>query len=123
MRTLLVLALVLALVPSIALADARYKRPSREAPPVTFSDRTKPIAPKVEQAAPISSDAALAGLEKAEPTRREQEDILVKIVANTPDDDPDKADLLFRLAEHYARQMRFWRLESAKREIAAKHLP
>ncbi len=120
MRTLLFLALL----PSLALADARYKRPQPAAPTVTLSDRTRPIAPKTEEAKPISSDAALAGLEKAEPTRREQEEILVKLVANTPDDDVDeKADLLFRLAEHYAKQMRYWRLEATKAEIASKHLP
>jgi hypothetical protein len=120
MRTLVLLALL----PSLALADGRYKRPESATPPVNLSDRTKPIAPKVEEAKPISSDAALAGLAKAEPTRREQEEILVKLVANTPDDDADeKADLLFRLAEHYAKQMRFWRLEATRLEIAAKHLP
>lgn len=114
---------LLALLPSLALAEGRYKRPQPATPPVNLSDRTKPITPVAIEDKPISSDAALAGLEKAEPTRREQEEILVKLVANTPDDDPDKADLLFRLAEHYAKQMRFWRLEATKLEIASKHLP
>lgn len=120
---ILIAAVALASFPSFALAEGRYKRPQPAAPPVTLSDRTRPIEPKAIETRPISSDAALAGLEKAEPVRREQEDILVKLAANTPDDDPEKADLLFRLAEHYAKQMRFWRLEATKLEIASQHLP
>ena len=119
MRTLLLLALL----PSLALAEGRYKRPQPAAPPVNLSDRTKPIQPKVIETKPITSDAALEGLAKAEPVRREQEDILVKIAANTPDGDEEKADILFRLAEHYAKQMRYWRLEATKAQIASDHLP
>ena len=119
MRTLLLLALL----PSLALAEGRYKRPAPVAPPVNLSDRTKPIQPKAIETKPIPSDLALEGLAKAEPVRREQEDILVKIAANTPDDDEEKADILFRLAEHYAKQMRYWRLEATKAQIVADHLP
>jgi hypothetical protein len=115
--------LVLALLPSLAIAEGRYKRPQPSAPPVNLSDRTKPIQPKAIETKPITSDAALAGLAKAEPVRREQEDILFKIAANTADDDPEKADILFRLAEHYAKQMRYWRLEATKAQIVADHLP
>ena len=51
-------------------------------------------------------------MERNEPLRREQESILVQLVHDTPQDDPDKPDYLFRLAEHYAMQQRFWRLQS-----------
>ena len=119
MRTLLLLALL----PCVALAEGRYTRPQPATPPVKLSERTKPIQPKAIETKPITSDAALAALADAEPVRREQEVILVKLVANTPDDDDEKADLLFRLAEHYAKQMRYWRLEATKSQIAADRLP
>ena len=120
MRTLILLALL----PSLALAEGRYRRPQPATPPVNLSERTKPITPKAIESKPITSDAALAALVDTEPVRREQEAILVQLVANTPDTDGDeKADLLFRLAEHYARQMRTWRLQAMKAQIAADHLP
>ena len=38
---------------------------------MNLSERTKPIQPKAIEIRPITSDAALAGLAKAEPVRRE----------------------------------------------------
>jgi len=66
---------------------------------VKLSDRVKPIQPTTG----VQGRAATANL-----------------VAETPDDDPDKADLLLRLAEHHAKQQRFWRLTSIKPAVPAK---
>jgi len=112
MRNLVTVLLVLAT--STASADApKYKRPQTVVIPVNLSDRTKPIQPvATPPARPITGDEAMKIEEDTQPIRLEQEAVLAKLVAQTPDSSPDKPDLLFRLAEHYAKQQRFWRLKS-----------
>jgi hypothetical protein len=108
MTTLLV---VLALaVPGVAFADAAYTRKPTLNLVVKISDRTKPAAPKAQR--PITADDAMHVQEVTQTYKKEQEAILEKLVTETPDDDPDKPDLMFRLAEQYAKQHRFWRLKS-----------
>jgi hypothetical protein len=107
------LLLVLALLCGVAFADATYTRKPALNLVVKISDRTKPavIAPKAATK-PITADDAMHVQEVTQTYRKEQEAILEKLVAETPDDDPDKPDLMFRLAEQYAKQHRFWRLKS-----------
>ena len=103
--------LLLVLVAAPAYADARYTRARNLRIDVKLSDRTKPITPPTAPSAakPITADDAMRVQEITQPFRKEQEAILEKLLADTPDDDPEKADLMFRLAEHYAKQQRFWR--------------
>lgn len=108
------LLLVLAFLPATAFADAKYSRKPTLNINVQLSDRTKPAAPAPLPAAKpaVTADDVLLAQEVAQPFRKEQEEILEKLIRETPDDDPDKADLMFRLAEHYAKQQRFWRHKS-----------
>lgn len=110
MSKLLATVLVL-LACTPAFADARYTRTRNLRIDVNLSDRTKPIAPPPAPptAKPITANDAMRVQEATQPFRKEQEAILEKLLADTPDDDPEKADLMFRLAEHYANQHRFWR--------------
>jgi hypothetical protein len=112
MRTLSLLLVLLAATTASA-APPKYTRPQTVVIPVKLSDRTKPIQPvATPPARPITGDEAMKIEEDTQPIRLEQEAVLAKLVAQTPDSSPDKADLLFRLAEHYAKQQRFWRLKS-----------
>jgi hypothetical protein len=81
----------------------------------------RPIAPRAASAAKpvITADDLMAVQESQQPIRREQEAILVKLIGDTPDDDAEKPDYLFRLAEHYAQQLRFWRLKAIEAELPA----
>ncbi|MFN0249624.1 MAG: hypothetical protein ACKV2T_22260 [Kofleriaceae bacterium] len=110
-KLLLVFALAL---PTTVFADAKYSRKQTLNINVTLSDRAKPATPA--PAAPakpiVTADDVLLAHEVAQPFRKEQEEILEKLIRETRDDDPDKADLMFRLAEHYAKQQRFWRHKS-----------
>ena len=47
----------------------------------------------------------------------EQERILEKLIKDTPADDPDKPDYMFRLAEHYAQQLQFWRIKAVEEQL------
>ncbi|MEO8844779.1 MAG: hypothetical protein ABI591_23530 [Kofleriaceae bacterium] len=83
--------------------------------------RTKPTPPVVAKPwkATIGADQAMAIAEAQEPIKHEQEALLIQLVTDTPDADPDKPDYLFRLAEQYAGELRLWRLRSAEYQIAA----
>lgn len=83
---------------------------------VPQSSRVAPIRP-VASPPPrpsTTADAALALEEAVTPIRKQQEAVLADLVRDTPDDDPQKADIMFRLAELYAMQARFWRLEAIR---------
>jgi hypothetical protein len=117
MRKLLVVGLVM--IASVAAADPpRYSRKQPAVIPLTQSKLVKRAAPAKQTAAkPISADAVLLIKARQQPVRREQEAILEKLIKDTPDDDPDKPDLLFRLAEQYAQQVQFYRLRSVEAEL------
>jgi len=112
MRTAL---LVIALCATTAHADrAKYSRKQNVVVPVNLSNRVKPIEPKAKPSTgPVATpDDIMLAQERQQPLRREQEAILEKLIKDAPDDDPEKPDYMFRLAEHYAQQLRFWRLKS-----------
>lgn len=118
MRTLLIVAVVTGA--AVASADPpRYTRKPNVQIDVKLSARTRPLEPhELPPAKPaVNGSDILVIEEKREPYRRGQERLLEKLVANTPDDDPQKPDLLFRLAELYAKQQRFWRLEGIDAEV------
>jgi hypothetical protein len=113
MRNLVIVIATLAATP--AHADrAKYSRKQNVIIDVKLSERVKPVQPT--SAAPpkpiVTADALLEIEEHAQPIRRDQEAILEKLVRETPDDDPDKPDYMFVLAEHYAKQLRFSRLQA-----------
>jgi hypothetical protein len=112
MRTLIALSL---LATSLAHADPpRYARKPNLVIDVKLSSRVKPAEPTPPPATKptVTASAILEAEVATQPIRREQEAILEKLVADTPNDDPDKPDYMFRLAEHYAKQLRFWRLQA-----------
>jgi hypothetical protein len=120
MRNLLVIVLTIA--PAIADADRpRYSRVQKLDLHVPIAKRATPIRTTVKPRGPtVTADQILAAEDRSQPIRREQERVLEKLVADTPEDDPDKPDLMLRLAEHYARQVRFWRVTAIdiERKIA-----
>ncbi|HEY1549210.1 MAG TPA: hypothetical protein VGG28_15400 [Kofleriaceae bacterium] len=100
---------------SIAAANPRYTRAQVAPPPVAaVAARTSPPPPPANKPA-IAADKAMHVEELADPIHRDQAALLEGLVRDTPDDDPQKADIIFRLAELYAMQARLWRLEAFKR--------
>lgn len=97
---------------STARADhRRYTRPSA-APPVAPSKLPK-LAPHATGPT-VTADDLLRIEADNEPIRREQEELLVTLARETPETDPEKPDILFRLAELYAKQLRFWRMKATE---------
>lgn len=106
------------LVVSSVASASPYKRTPEVKVPVVQTFRTRPAQPTTVKAAPVRADDVLAGAVAAEPLRKEQQEILLGLVRDTPDDDPDKPDYLFRLAEQYAAQLRVWSLKATEFQIA-----
>ena len=106
MRIMLALVLMLGL----AHADARYTRKQPEV--AVPKPRPKPAA---KVAKPLTADEAFALEAGKQSLVQKQEALLEKLVRDTPDDDAEKPDYLFRLAELYAHQQRYWRLEAMSR--------
>lgn len=115
MRTFLISPLILIVfATSSSIADPpRYARKQTFEIGVKLSKRVKPVAPATQpRARPLNADEILAIATDNEPIRREQEALLIKLVRDTPDDDPDKPDHMFRLAELYAKELLYWRLKA-----------
>lgn len=114
MRNLSLVVAALLLGSSAEANPPRYSRKPALELDVKLSNRVRPNQPATAaQARPVvDADDVMRGLGRAEPVRREQERILERLIADTPDDDPEKPDIMFRLAEHYARQLRFWRIKA-----------
>ena len=103
MRLFLVMVLV-----SSAHAEPRYQRAAAVPPPPKAEKKVAKPAP----APTVTADAIIAGETNAQPIRLEQEKALAKLAYDTPDSDPDKPEILFRLAELYAHQQLFWKLKA-----------
>lgn len=112
------LAAVLVCISSVAFADARYKR-AQVPVEASRSERTAPIRaePPKQAPRPLGANAALAREIRFVPTRDDQARILEMLAAQTPDGTPDKADVLFRLAELYAKQARAMHLEAVDAQL------
>ena len=108
------LAIAVFLVSVTAWAE-KYTRQQNVKIEVTHSERTKPLPAKPTPAAarPITADAALAFEMLRTTYHKDQESILLKLIASTPDSEVDeKSDYWFRLGELYARQQRLERLRA-----------
>ncbi len=119
-RTLVMLGLA-ASIPAHA-DKARYTRNQDVRIDVKFSERVRPVAAHATPPAapPITGEAVMSIEGLLGTFRAEQEAILLDLIKHTPDSEPDeKADYYFRLGELYAKEQRYWRLESAKLAIAA----
>ena len=117
MRTYLAVIATCLLASGLAAAQPpRYRRAQHLDLRVNLSERAKPVERTTESRAPakptITADALLAIEARTQPIKRQQETILLRLIRDTPDTDPEKPEYLFRLAEHYARQLRFYRLRS-----------
>ena len=111
MRTLIILALAA----STAAADPpKYTRKPQLHIDVKASPRTRPIQPHTESQRPVEAGDALVVEEHQDPIRKEQEGLLLQLIRDSPDTDPDKPDYMFRLAEQYAMQQRMWRLKAVE---------
>jgi hypothetical protein len=102
-------------VASIANASPRYSRPHVAVPDAKPIAATKP--PPATTAPAITADQAMTVEELVDPIRRDQEALLEGLVRDTPDDDAQKPDLIFRLAELYALQARLWRISAMDRSL------
>jgi hypothetical protein len=116
MRTFLLVTTML-LSPAADAERPRYAREQHLDLDVTLSSRVRPKATPRVAAPVVTADDMMLIEERTQPIRREQEVILTKLIADTPDSDADKPEYMFRLAEHYAKQLRFWRLKAAERAI------
>jgi hypothetical protein len=99
------IVLLLLLASSTSYAEP-YKRKAA-VPEAKHVERKKPAPVKTEKP---TADAILAGEILGEGVRVQQEHVLQQLADETPDSDPDKPEILFRLAEHYSRQLLYWRL-------------
>ncbi len=121
MTRLLVLVGVLAVHGAALANSAKFPRQQPPPPPVTLSARTMPRSAPAAQQAPVAAPAGL-DLEvylgvtlTTGPVRAEQEQLIVALIADTPDSEVDeKSDLYFRLAELYAAQQIIWRRKAAE---------
>ncbi len=105
-------------------AMAKVPRFQRQEPKlqVSLSDRVKPwVATSPAVAKPtVQVDAVLSVRFVTAPIRVEQQQILEQLIANTADTQVDeKADYLFRLAELYASQHRYWRIKTSELQTHA----
>lgn len=107
--------------PSVA-DPPRYARKQTFQIDVKPSKRVRPAAVVAPQVRPLTADEIIQLETDNQPIRLEQEALLVKLVRDTPDDDPEKPDHMFRLAELYAKQLRLWRLE-ANAPVAGHRAP
>ena len=103
---------------------AKYTRQQDVKVDVKLSDKVKPIQPKAQDASEfkpeLNADQVLSIEGLVGNIRGEQEQILVDLIAQTPDAEvEEKSDYYFRLGELYAKQQRFWRLKAAEAQIAA----
>ncbi|HEY5927138.1 MAG TPA: hypothetical protein VIV11_35865 [Kofleriaceae bacterium] len=112
MRKLIIVS-VLVVAASAQAEPPKYTRKQTVQVEVKLSNRVKPAKPaSSEPAGPIPADGVLAIMERAQPLRREQEALLERLIRDAPDSDEQKPDYMFRLAEHYAQQLRFWRIKA-----------
>jgi len=111
MRAQLAIAMVLLCAPA-AHADVPFPRTPTVPAKFTLPARVLPVAPAAPaQQAParpaITADAVLTIPDLEGPQRREQEQILIDLIANTPDREAEeKSDYYFRLGTLYAKRVR-----------------
>lgn len=108
--------------PGLLLAQSKYKRDQNVKIDVKLSDRVKPIQPKQQGKSEfkpeLTADAVLSIEGLVSNIRNEQEAILAKLIATTPDSEvEEKSDYYFRLGELYAKQQRLYRLKAAEASI------
>lgn len=102
--------LVLVLISSAAHADRRtYTRQPAVPPAKPTAIKSKAQPPPAKPA--LTAAAILKQVEDNQPIYTEQEAMLEQLVRETPDSEAEKPDLMFRLAEQYAKQWRFWTIE------------
>ena len=120
---LAVVGLVVSSTPGLA-QNANYKRNSAVKIDVKLSDRVKPVQPKAldpkTTRTQLSADDVLLIEGLVHTIRVEQEQLLAELIQSTPDRRvDDKSDLYFQLGELYAKQQRYYRLNSVENQIAA----
>ena len=119
MRTVL---LLLVATTALSYADPpKYTRKPVLKIDVTPSDRVKPIKPVATATKPVTPDDVLDHEEVIDPIRQEQEGLLLQLITDTPDTDPDKPDYIFRLAEHYAWQLKLWNIRAVEHTLGPRH--
>lgn len=112
------------IVAASATAQADHRTYTRKAavPPAASqakpAELAKPAAEKPAPANPTFTANQLLEIEETNQSlRAQQADILEQLVRDTPDTDPQKPDIMFQLAEHYAREMRFWRIKQGDADV------
>nr|HEX4318388.1 tetratricopeptide repeat protein [Kofleriaceae bacterium] len=110
MRKLLAATAATACLTALSLTASadKFAYHSTGKPTVELSERVKPRAAHTDApAAPTFTADTLLGVQvQLTNVRVEEIGVLQKLIAETPDSDPDKPDLLFRLAEIHAKQYR-----------------
>jgi tetratricopeptide (TPR) repeat protein len=105
---------------TLAGAAAKYTKKESEIQ-ATQTALTKPVqVKKDEKSRPnINADDVFGGVgEKVKSITDQQTKILQRLIENTSDTDPEKPDLLFRMAELYNEQQRYYNFRA--RELDAK---
>ncbi|MFI5288106.1 MAG: tol-pal system YbgF family protein, partial [Polyangia bacterium] len=95
---------------TMAVAAGKYTKKETEIQ-ATQTALTKPVqAPKDTKVRPtINAEDVFGGMgEKVKSVTDAQIRVLRRLIDNTDDKDPDKPDLLFRMAELYAEQQRYY---------------
>lgn len=117
---------VLGVVVFHTAASARVPRHTRPDPQiqVVLSEAVKPLQPAPSDPPAIqpaiSADEVLSIDGLVRPIRTEHEQLLGRLIEDTPDTSVDeKSDLYFRLGELYASQQRHWRLRAGELQLAA----
>jgi hypothetical protein len=113
--------LILVAATSVSYADhPKYTRKPDLKIDVTQSERVKPLQPAAATQKPVTPDDVMDHEEAIDPIRQEQEAMLIQLITDTPDTDPDKPDYMFRLAEHYAWQLKLWNLRAVEHDLGPR---
>ena len=105
-----ILSATIATSGSFALGAAKYTKKESEIT-ATQTALTKPVQHKVEEKKrpDIAVDDVFGGVgEKVKSVTDAQIQVLRRLIDNTQDNDPEKPDLLFRMAELYAEQQHYY---------------
>src|SRR5882762_10074871 len=109
---LVVLAIVIASGPTWA-EPTKYTRTQDVKIDVKLSDRVKARAPVKQEPKPALTGAQALEVEGLKGVyQAQQEQLLIDLIKDTADTDPDKPKYLFMLGELYAKQQRYYRLRS-----------
>src|SRR5688572_6695373 len=123
MRRALVLVAAVCVCTQDAAADSRFKRDPAITVRADASERSRPLAAKDDAPPPrpaITGDLVMEIEGLVAGLREEKIALFEQLLAETDDDDPEKAQYWFQLAEVRSEQHRFYRLQAIEHDLEGR---